>query len=79
MLYFFLSLGLFVKPPPLNETPGPSGPYLFKKKTDLPKDGLHSSVDNQDSSKKMLNTLFLTSILVLFNPTSCILFCVLDK
>jgi hypothetical protein len=29
---FFIFLGLFVKPPPLNETPGPSGPYLFKNK-----------------------------------------------
>jgi hypothetical protein len=35
MLYFLFSQGLFVKPPPLNETPGPSGPYLFKKKNKL--------------------------------------------
>jgi hypothetical protein len=31
MLYFFIFLGLFVKLVPLNETPGPSRPYPFKK------------------------------------------------
>jgi hypothetical protein len=28
----FSFLGLHVNHPPLNESPGPSGPYLFKKK-----------------------------------------------